>query len=135
MLFGDISPVQFLPYDFNGRIIKGIGCSEGVVTGKALIVDTYDDSIQVSQDDILVTVSADPGWIPLLLNCRGMITEVGGILSHICTIARENDIPIVVGVNRATDYIKNGQTISIDGTNGMIILTDERGGEIPSHLH
>jgi phosphohistidine swiveling domain-containing protein len=123
-LFGDISPEQFLPFDFNGRIIRGIGCSEGVVTGRAVLMGDYDDSISVTENDIVVTISADPGWIPLLLNCAGMITEMGGILSHICTIARENDKPIVVGVKGATEYIKNGQTISIDGSNGMVILTE-----------
>jgi phosphohistidine swiveling domain-containing protein len=123
-LFGDMSPEQFLPFDFNGRIIRGIGCSEGVVAGRAVVMGDYDDSVLITENDIVVTISADPGWIPLLLNCAGMITEMGGILSHICTIARENDKPIVVGVKGATEYIKNGQTISIDGSNGMVILTE-----------
>jgi len=108
---------------------KGVGCSEGMVSGTAFIVSSYDDTAKVTEDDIVITKSADPGWTPVLLQCKGMVAEVGGILSHIATIARENNVPMIVGLENITDRLKTGQQITIDGSAGTLSIHSNRNTE------
>lgn len=107
------------------EVLTGIGCSSGIRTGRALVVTGFSQDIAVSPDEIIVANSADPGWTPLLMNAAGMITEIGGMLSHIATIARESHIPFVVNVAGGMQKIRNGQLITIDGYNGRVILEED----------
>jgi pyruvate,water dikinase len=72
--------------------------------------------------DILVTTFTDPSWTPLFLAIAGLVTEVGGVMTHGAVIAREYGLPAVVGVHRATERIRDGQRIRVDATNGEIEL-------------
>jgi len=108
---------------------KGVGCSEGMVSGTAFIVSSYDDTAKITENDIVITKSADPGWTPVLLQCKGMVAEVGGILSHIATIARENNVPMIVGLENITDRLKTGQQITIDGSAGTLSIHSNRNTE------
>ena len=101
--------------------LKGIGCSRGVISGFVKIMNTTDQKVNLD-NSILITKFADPGWTPHLLKSKGMITEVGGILSHLATIARENKIPFIVGVENATQLLKDNQEIKIDGQTGFVQL-------------
>ncbi len=70
--------------------------------------------------DILVTAYTDPSWTPLFVAITGLVTEVGGLMSHGAVIAREYGLPAVVGVEHATRLIRDGQRIRVHGTNGFV---------------
>ena len=70
--------------------------------------------------DILVTSFTDPSWSPLFVSISGLVTEVGGAMTHGAVIAREDGLPAVVGVENATRLIKDGQQIRVDGTDGYV---------------
>jgi rifampicin phosphotransferase len=70
--------------------------------------------------DILVTTFTDPSWTPLFISIKGLVAEVGGLMTHGAVIAREYGLPAVVGVENATQLIKDGQRIRVNGTEGHI---------------
>jgi len=71
-------------------------------------------------DDILVTAYTDPSWTPVFVAIKGLVTEVGGLMTHGAVIAREYGLPAVVGVAQATRLIRNGQRIRVHGTDGYV---------------
>ena len=72
--------------------------------------------------EILVAPSTDPGWTPLFLIAGGLVVETGGTMSHGAIVAREYSIPAVVGVVEATERIRTGQRITVDGATGTVTL-------------
>jgi len=74
-----------------------------------------------------VAPSTDPGWTPLFLTAGDLVMEMGGAMSHGAIVAREYGIPAVVGVARATERIRTGQSITVDGTMGTITLAPQHG--------
>jgi len=104
--------------------LVGLGVSAGVVEGRARVVlDTGDADLATG--DILVTVSTDPSWSPAFVAIGGLVTEVGGLMTHGAVIAREYGLPAVVGVPQATRLIRDGQRIRVHGTEGYVeLLTD-----------
>jgi phosphoenolpyruvate synthase/pyruvate phosphate dikinase len=72
--------------------------------------------------DILVTAYTDPSWTPLFVAIKGLVTEVGGSMTHGAVIAREYGLPAVVGVKQATQLIRDGQRIRLHGTHGYVEL-------------
>jgi pyruvate,water dikinase len=90
-----------------------------VVEGRArVILDMHDADIE--EGDILVTTFTDPSWTPLFVAIKGLVTAVGGLMTHGAVIAREYGLPAVVGVENATQLIKNGQRIRLNGTDGWV---------------
>jgi rifampicin phosphotransferase len=77
--------------------------------------------------DILVTAYTDPSWSPLFVAIKGLVTEVGGLMTHGAVIAREYGLPAVVGVEQATDLIRDGQRIRVHGTEGYVEILAEHG--------
>jgi phosphohistidine swiveling domain-containing protein len=107
--------------DLPENALVGTGVSAGVVEGPARVV--FDPrTATVEPGEILVAPSSDPGWTPLFLNAAGMVVEVGGPVSHGALVAREYGLPAVVSVPGATDAIRTGQRIRIDGTRGVVEL-------------
>ena len=99
--------------------LAGLPVSAGVVEGRARVVlDAARADLEAG--DILVTPYTDPGWTPLLVAVRGLVTEVGGLMTHGAVIAREYGLPAVVGVERATRLIPDGQRIRVHGTDGYV---------------
>ena len=78
------------------------------------------EDADLEEDDILVTAFTDPSWTPLFVSIRGLVTEVGGLMTHGAVIAREYGLPAVVGVENATNLIKDGQKIRVNGTEGYV---------------
>ena len=74
----------------------------------------------VEEGDILVTTFTDPSWTPLFVSLKGLVTEVGGLMTHGAVIAREYGLPAVVGVADAVKLIKDGQRIRVNGTEGYV---------------
>jgi phosphoenolpyruvate synthase/pyruvate phosphate dikinase len=97
----------------------GLPVSSGVVTGRARVISRMEDA-DLEAGDILVTAFTDPSWTPLFVSIKGLVTEVGGLMTHGAVIAREYGIPAIVGVEHATRLIKDGQRIRVNGTEGYV---------------
>ncbi|MEV7242916.1 rifamycin-inactivating phosphotransferase [Streptomyces sp. NPDC093248] len=97
----------------------GLPVSAGAVEGRARVVlDIAEADLEAG--DILVTAYTDPSWSPLFVGIAGLVTEVGGLMTHGAVIAREYGLPTVVGVERATRLIRDGQRIRVHGTDGYV---------------
>jgi phosphoenolpyruvate synthase/pyruvate phosphate dikinase len=97
----------------------GVPVSAGTVEGRArVILDLAAADLEAG--DILVTTFTDPSWSPLLVGIAGLVTEVGGLMTHGAVIAREYGLPAVVGVQQATRLIRDGQRIRVHGTDGYV---------------
>jgi pyruvate,water dikinase len=103
------------------NIILGSPVSPGLVEGVVRVVLDARGA-QLEPGEILVCPGTDPAWTPLLMAAKGLITEVGGLMTHGSVVAREFGIPAVVGVHQATERLKDGQKIRVDGATGEIIL-------------
>lgn len=99
--------------------IAGLPVSSGVIEGRARVILNMENA-DLEDGDILVTSFTDPGWTPLFVSIKGLVTEVGGLMTHGAVIAREYGLPAVVGVENATKLIKDGQRIRVHGTEGYI---------------
>ncbi len=106
-------------HDFPARALVGLAVSAGTIEGRArVILDLAEADLEVG--DILVTAYTDPSWTPLFVAIKGLVTEVGGLMTHGAVIAREYGLPAVVGVEHATRLIRDGQRIRVDGTDGYV---------------
>ncbi|MGK5448893.1 rifamycin-inactivating phosphotransferase [Streptomyces radiopugnans] len=101
--------------------LPGLPVSAGTVEGRARVVLDMAQA-DLEEDDILVTAYTDPSWSPLFVGIAGLVTEVGGLMTHGAVIAREYGLPAVVGVERATRLIQDGRRIRVHGTDGYIEL-------------
>ena len=107
-----------------GDALQGIGASQGAVRGIARVARSVEEAARVEQGAILVCPFTDPGWTVTLDRVAGVVTETGGLLSHAAVICREYGIPAVLAVPRATERIRDGQHIVIDGGRGCVELVE-----------
>jgi pyruvate,water dikinase len=101
--------------------LVGLAVSSGVVEGRARVIAAIEDA-DLEAGDILVTSFTDPSWTPLFVSIAGLVTEAGGLMTHGAVIAREYALPAVVGVQQATQRIRDGQRIRLNGTDGYVEL-------------
>ena len=101
--------------------LSGTPVSPGVAEGAVHVV-LDPRGVQLAPGEILVCPGTDPAWTPLFLAAGGLITEVGGLMTHGSVVAREYGIPAVVGVPQATTRLHTGQRIRLDGSTGQITL-------------
>ena len=105
--------------DFPEGALVGLPVSAGTIEGRArVILDMAQADLEPG--DILVTAYTDPSWTPLFVAITGLVTEVGGLMTHGAVIAREYGLPAVVGVEHATRLIRDGQRIRVNGTDGYV---------------
>ncbi|MFE2984807.1 rifamycin-inactivating phosphotransferase [Streptomyces sp. NPDC059262] len=105
--------------DVPAGALVGVPVSAGTIEGRArVILDMTDADLETG--DILVTAFTDPSWSPLFVGIAGLVTEVGGLMTHGAVIAREYGLPAVVGVEQATRLIRDGQRIRVHGTDGYV---------------
>ncbi|QII49269.1 phosphoenolpyruvate synthase [Bacillus paralicheniformis] len=116
---GEIITGAYKRENLPANAIAGLPVSSGVVEGRARVILNMENA-DLEDGDILVTSFTDPGWTPLFVSIKGLITEVGGLMTHGAVIAREYGLPAVVGVENATGLIKDGQQIRVHGTEGYI---------------
>ncbi|MEU8847954.1 rifamycin-inactivating phosphotransferase [Streptomyces sp. NPDC048564] len=118
--------------DVPAGALVGVPVSAGTFEGRARVVlDMADADLEAG--DILVTPFTDPSWSPLFVGIAGLVTEVGGLMTHGAVIAREYGLPAVVGVEQATRLIRDGQRIRVHGTDGYVeILSPSPAGPCPS---
>jgi phosphoenolpyruvate synthase/pyruvate phosphate dikinase len=120
---GEIIAGKYNREDLPAEAIAGMAVSSGVIEGRARVILNMEDA-EIEDGDILVTTFTDPSWTALFVSIKGLVTEVGGLMTHGAVIAREYGLPAVVGVENATKLIKDGQRIRVNGTDGYVeILT------------
>jgi pyruvate,water dikinase len=102
-----------------GTRLSGVAASGGIAEGRARVVRDP-GTTELDDGDILVCEATDPGWVSLFLVAGGVVTDLGGMLSHGAIVAREMGLPAVVGTTGATATILDGQRIRVDGTAGVV---------------
>jgi len=101
-------------------ILKGLGSSPGIATGKVRIVRSLRDIEKVGKGDILVTTMTSPDLVPTMSKCSAIITDEGGVNCHASIVAREMGIPCIVGTKNATSTLKDGEIVTVDAYHGFI---------------
>ncbi len=100
--------------------LQGIGASSGQVEGRIKVLKNLQQIDKIEENTILVVPYTDSGWAPWLCQAVGIISEVGGSLSHGAIVAREYGIPAVMDIHNATNILRNGQRVRIDGQRGIV---------------
>ncbi len=116
---GEIIAGEYKRENLPAEAIVGLPVSSGVIEGRARVILNMEDA-DLEDGDILVTSFTDPSWTPLFVSIKGLVTEVGGLMTHGAVIAREYGLPAVVNVGNATKLINDGQKIRVNGTEGYV---------------
>jgi pyruvate,water dikinase len=116
---GEIITGKYKRENLPAGAIIGLPVSSGIIEGRARVILKMEDA-DIEEGDILVTTFTDPSWTPLFVSIKGLVTEVGGLMTHGAVIAREYGLPAVVGLENATRLIKDGQRIRVNGTYGYV---------------
>ncbi len=119
LIDGDWEPVTATTSTTSDRL-EGAGVSRGIVRGRVRVLTDPDDGLE--PDEILVCRVTDIGWTPLFAAAAGVVSEIGGAMSHTAIVAREFEIPAVVGVDTATRRLQTGQLVEVDGTAGIVTV-------------
>jgi len=101
-------------------VLEGVGGSGGRISGIARVINGPQDFNSLQEGEIIVAPSTNPAWTPLFVTAKGVVTDIGGLLSHGAVVAREYGIPAVLGTGDATKKIKTGQRILVDGNLGRV---------------
>jgi pyruvate,water dikinase len=116
---GEVIAGAYRRDDVPAGALVGLPVSAGIIQGRARVIHDIAEA-DLEAGDILVTAYTDPSWSPLFVAIAGMVTEVGGLMTHGAVIAREYGLPAVVGVEHATRLIRDGQRIRVHGTDGYV---------------
>ena len=103
-----------------GEVLRGTPASVGVACGRARVVRTLEEADKVQQGDILVCRTTSPAWTFLFSRIVAVVADAGAVLSHCAIVAREYGIPCVVGARGATERIRDGMVITVDGAQGTV---------------
>ncbi|MEH1967869.1 glycerol-3-phosphate acyltransferase [Nostoc sp.] len=126
LVYGNTPPHPLAPSElYSDQILQGIGASHGQAEGRVKVLRNLQDVPEIDRDTILVVPYTDSGWAPLLLRAGGLIAEAGGRLSHGAIVAREYGIPAVMDVRGATWILQDGQRVRIDGSRGIVELSND----------
>lgn len=101
-------------------LLKGTPASLGTVKGKVKVLTDPSESNKINKGDILVVEMTDPLYMPAIMKAGGIITNIGGVLSHAAIISRELKIPCIVSAKNATEILKENQLIVLDATKGEV---------------
>jgi pyruvate,water dikinase len=116
-----------------GTTLRGFAVSPGQVTAPASVIHSPANFSRMEPGTILVCPTTTPAWTPLFSQTRGLVTDVGGVLAHGSIVAREFGIPAVLGTGQASQRIRDGQLITVDGDRGVVMLQED--GKEPSGDH
>ena len=116
---GEIIAGEYKRENLPAAALVGLPVSSGVIEGRARVILNMEDA-DLEDGDILVTSFTDPSWTPLFVSIKGLVTEVGGLMTHGAVIAREYGLPAIIGVESATKLIKDGERIRVNGTEGYV---------------
>src|SRR5947209_7520218 len=116
---GEIIAGEYKRENLPAEALVGLAVSSGVIEGRARVILNMEDA-DLEDGDIVVTSFTDPSWTPVFECIKGLVTEVGGLMTHGAVIAREYGLPAVVNVENATKLINDGQRIRVNGTEGYV---------------
>jgi rifampicin phosphotransferase len=116
---GEVIAGTYRRDDVPAGALVGLAVSAGTVEGRARVIMDMAE-VDLEAGDILVTAYTDPSWSPMFVTVKGLVTQVGGLMTHGAVIAREYGLPAVVGVEHATRLIRDGQRIRVNGTDGYV---------------
>jgi pyruvate,water dikinase len=127
---GEIPPVTTWPKKKDpahqpaepGTVLEGLGACPGSATGVARVITDPEDAPDLEPGEILVAPMTDPGWTPIFTSAAAVVVNVGSPMSHAAIVSRELGIPCVLGVRGATKKIKDGMTLTVDGTTGKVTV-------------
>lgn len=105
-------------------LLRGTAVSPGVVEGTACVLRSPGDQSKMVRGGILVAPATDPGWTPLFARAAGVVVELGGVMSHSATVAREYGLPCVSNVDGAVNRLRDGDLLRVDGTHGTVEVLD-----------
>jgi len=126
LVYGNAPPHPLAPSAiYSDQILQGIPASHGQAEGRVKVLRNLQDIPEIDRDTILVVPYTDSGWAPFLVRAGGLIAEAGGRLSHGAIVAREYGIPAVMDVRGATWLLQDGQRIRIDGSRGIVELSND----------
>ena len=111
---------KLLVFDSTGAVLKGVSGSPGIVVGKVRIIRKPEEFYKMQKGDVLVCHLTDPEWTPLFKLASAVVADTGSALSHAAIVAREFNIPAVLGVGFATTRFKDGDMITVDGNAGEV---------------
>ena len=111
---------KLLIFETNGDVLKGVSGSAGITAGKVCIINSPKEFYKMQKGDILVCHLTDPEWTPLFKLASAVVADTGAALSHAAIVAREFNIPAVLGVGFATTKFKDGDMIRVDGDKGIV---------------
>ncbi|MBI5046400.1 phosphoenolpyruvate synthase [Candidatus Micrarchaeota archaeon] len=122
-------------------ILKGLGSSPGIGMGKVKIIRSSKEIKNMEKGDILVTEMTTPDFVPAMKKAAGIVTDTGGMTSHAAIVSRELGVPCIVGTGNATQLLKDGMDVSVDGSHGILYeglisapeAAAKTGGEAVSH--
>ena len=104
------------------EVMLGLAVSPGEVEARACVVRSPDDGDALVPGGVLVAHATDPAWTPLFARASGIVVELGGLLSHAATVAREYGIPCVANVEGATTALRDGDVVRVDGSRGEVLV-------------
>lgn len=104
----------------NHVLLTGLGASPGTVAGRVRILASPDQGEQFRDGEILVAAMTAPDWVPTMRRAAALVTDAGGMTCHAAIVSRELGVPAVVGTRRATDALRTGELVTIDGVNGTV---------------
>jgi pyruvate,water dikinase len=110
-------------------IVKGLGASPGMASGKVKILHNIEELDKVKEGDVLVTTMTNPDMVPAMKRAVAIVTEEGGMTCHAAIVSRELGIPSIVGTGNATDVLKEGDAITVDGSRGIVYEGTLKTGE------
>ncbi len=116
------------PEERDGMLV-GEAISPGIIRGRVKVLNTPDEK-PIHPGEILVARTTDPGWTPLFINASAIILEIGGMLQHGALVAREYGKPCVAGIISATEKLKDGQLVEVDGSNGVVRIIEIENNEL-----
>jgi pyruvate,water dikinase len=122
-----VFPVPELRAQEESGIVRGMGVSPGTVISVARVIRTQDEIDRLHHGEILVAHTTPPAWTPLLARAGGLVTDLGGPLTHGSIVAREYGIPAVMGTGSATRRIRDGERVTVDGTSGRVFIAGSAG--------
>jgi pyruvate,water dikinase len=114
------SPPSVILPPLGGDVLRGLPASAGVVEGSARVLTSSEQVDELRPGEVLVVHTTDVGWTPTFLIAAGVVTELGGPLSHAAIVAREFGVPSVVNVAGATRAIRTGDKLRVDGDRGVV---------------
>ncbi|KAK4537232.1 hypothetical protein CDCA_CDCA11G3257 [Cyanidium caldarium] len=102
-------------------LIKGLGASPGKAHGAVHVIDDVRATEDFHEGEVLVTKMTTPDWVPAMRRAAAIVTDSGGMTAHAAIVSRELGLPCVVGTGKATEVLQNGQTVTVDGTLGVVL--------------